>query len=90
MEAWPVKAAHVPVGLPPLRAWRWCVLRTLRDGRLAQRRGRPLSRPNLERLFCRRWSRVVHSSGKSAGWQRMVDKGRKVIRKSFAQPSTFT
>jgi hypothetical protein len=48
------------------RAWRWCIERTLRDLELSIRRGRPITRPNLERLFCRRWAQVV-SSGVGGG-----------------------
>lgn len=55
---WPTDAARVPKGLTPERAWRWCVLRTVRDYRLAIRAGRYISRPVLERLFCRRWGRI--------------------------------
>jgi hypothetical protein len=37
------------------RAWRWCVLRTIRDARLARARRRPIAPHHLPRLFCRRW-----------------------------------
>ncbi|MEX0885838.1 MAG: hypothetical protein WD009_05300 [Phycisphaeraceae bacterium] len=37
------------------RAWRWCLLATLRDVRRAAARGRAMSRPSAERLFLRRW-----------------------------------
>ena len=56
---WPAQAARVPRGLSPERAWRWCLLRTLRDVRLAAYRGRSISRPNAERMLCRRWRRMV-------------------------------
>ncbi len=58
---WPTEAARVPEGLSPERAWRWCVLRTVRDVRLAARRGRVISRPNARRLVLRRWGRVIRS-----------------------------
>lgn len=59
MEAgWPAEAARVPRGLSPERAWRWCLLRTLRDMRLAALRGRPISRSNAERLLRRRWRQI--------------------------------
>lgn len=40
------------------RAWRWCLRRSERDGRLAARRGRPISPQNLRRLAARRWHAV--------------------------------
>jgi hypothetical protein len=52
---WPMDAARVPPGLPPDRAWRWCLLRTRRDIRLAARHGRAISPPNARRLLQRRW-----------------------------------
>jgi len=59
MEAdWPVEATLVPQGLSPERAWRWCLLRTLRDVRLAARRGRAISQTNARRLLYRRWEQV--------------------------------
>jgi hypothetical protein len=56
---WPADAARAPEGLSPERAWRWCMLRTLRDMRLAVRRGRAISRPNARRLIQRRWRPFV-------------------------------
>lgn len=49
---------RVPVYLPLPRAWRWCLLATIRDQRLAARRGRAISFPNLRRLLLRRWAEV--------------------------------
>ena len=54
---WPVESARVPKGLSLERAWRWCMLRTLRDVRLAAKRGRGISRSNARRLMQRRWRR---------------------------------
>lgn len=45
-------------GTAPERAWRFCVLRTLRDTSRAAKSGKPMTRPNAERLFCRRWADV--------------------------------
>ena len=56
--AWTLGRRGVPRGLSANRAWRWCVLRTLRDAKLAQRKGRPIARHHLERLFARRWHEV--------------------------------
>lgn len=44
------------------RAWRWCVKRTQRDGRLAARRGRPISAANQRRLRTRRWAELAEGS----------------------------
>ena len=55
--SWPIEQAQVPAHLPADRAWRWCVVRTVRDMRIARRRGHWLSRQTAERLFCRRWGR---------------------------------
>jgi len=46
---------RIPEGLSMNRLWRWCVKRTIRDYRLSVRARRPITRPNLERLFARRW-----------------------------------
>jgi hypothetical protein len=51
-----------PTGLSANRAWRWCILRTLRDARLARQRGRPIARHHLARLFARRWHEVLDDS----------------------------
>jgi hypothetical protein len=59
VEGWSAEAARVPAGLSAERAWRWCVLQTWRDMTRAARGGRPISLPNAERLFCRRWWRVA-------------------------------
>ena len=48
----------VPVHLPIERAWRWCVVGTLRDLRTSVSRNRVICLPNLRRLWCRRWSEV--------------------------------
>jgi len=40
------------------RAWQWCI-RTIRDFRLSVERGRPITPPNLERLFARRWNALA-------------------------------
>ena len=46
---------RIPEGLTMNRLWQWCVKRTIRDYRLSVRARRPITRPNLERLFSRRW-----------------------------------
>ncbi len=83
---WLVDAARVSVGLLPERAWRWCLLRTLRDMRLAARRGRPISRPNAERLFCRRWARAT--AHLAAGIQQenlWLVEGRGLVRRVYVE-----
>ena len=81
---WPTDAARVPAGLTPARAWRWCVLRTLRDARLAAARGRPMSQRNAERLFRRRWQRAaVRFPRLTAVGQRRVAWGRQMVRRAW-------
>ena len=59
MEARLAELEHAPVFRSPKRAWRWCVLRTIRDRQLAERRGRPISGPNARRLWMRRLRRMI-------------------------------
>ena len=54
----PMDARHIPKGLEPGRAYRWCVARTARDLGQSARRGRTISLPVLCRLFVRRWLNV--------------------------------
>ena len=54
---------RVPVHLPLERAWRWCVLATVRDLRLSRHRHGAMSLPNTQRLFRRRWAEVCHAHG---------------------------
>ena len=50
---------HIPEGMPPDRAYRWCLARTTRDLRQSVRRGKVISLPSLCRLFTRRWQNVL-------------------------------
>lgn len=59
MDAGWFEAESVPRFRSPDRAWRWCWLRTWRDLRLAERRGRPISGPNARRLLRRRVTRLT-------------------------------
>ena len=80
MEAvWPTDAVRVPHNLPPERAWRWCILRTLREVRLARQRGGWMSRVSAERLFSRRWHRV-RTGLATATWTSWQALGREYIR----------
>lgn len=45
------------------RMWRWCIARTLRDLRESVRRGQPINRRDLRRLFQRRWSELSIEAG---------------------------
>lgn len=47
-------SARLPTDLCRERAARWALFRTVRDLRLSVARGRPVSLPNLLRLYCRR------------------------------------
>ena len=64
------------------RAWRWCIERTLRDLELSVRRGRPITRPNLERLFCRRWWRAAPGDP-GAELDRRAARGQLCIRRRY-------
>ena len=55
----PMDTRHIPRGMHPDRAYRWCVARTTRDLRLSVRSGRTISLPSLRRLFTRRWLNVL-------------------------------
>ncbi len=82
---WGCPAARVPRGLDVERAWRWCVHRTIRDARLAAARGRSISRPNLERLFARRWARLMEGLPAMDAGRELVlmDLGRLTIRRRY-------
>lgn len=60
MEAKLADPEHEPVFRSFERAWRWSVLRTIRDQQLAERRCRPISEPNARRLRMRRRHRVTN------------------------------
>lgn len=47
---------RVPCSLSLPRAWKWCVMATMRDLRESAARGYAISLPNLRRLFVRRWT----------------------------------
>jgi hypothetical protein len=53
----------IPTGLPFGRAWRWCVLSTIRDLRRSAARRRTMSLPNTRRLFLRRFHDVCNACG---------------------------
>ena len=55
----PMDTRHIPTGMHPDRAYRWCVARTTRDLRQSVRRGRAISLPSLRRLFTRRLLNVM-------------------------------
>jgi hypothetical protein len=82
---WPVDALAVPAHLPAERAWRWCLMRTLRDVRLARRRGGWISCSMAERLFNRRWVRC-HRMGSAAFVRAMERAGRRRVRSYWRHP----
>lgn len=53
----------VPIQLSFERAWRWCILATLRDLRHSVRRRRTISLPNTRRLFLRRFNELCSAQG---------------------------
>ena len=75
----------VPTHLPLQRAWRWCVLATLRDGQLSHRQDRPIPTSCLRRLIYRRWANLCWAkniqpdnphaiTGRQTGWQNLQAK----------------
>ncbi|MHB1156050.1 MAG: hypothetical protein ACYC26_04340 [Phycisphaerales bacterium] len=70
------------------RAWRWCVLRTWRDGRQAAARGRWIGRSGLEHLFCRRWRRVAATDARqgAAALLKRLRYGRLMFRRIHTIP----
>jgi hypothetical protein len=53
----------VPIQLSFERAWRWCILATLRDLRCSVRRNRTISLPNTRRLYLRRFNELCSAHG---------------------------
>lgn len=47
---------QVPWNLSLPRAWKWCVMATMRDLRKSAASGYAISLPNLRRLYVRRWA----------------------------------
>ena len=54
---------NIPTNLSFERAWRWCILVTIRDLRLSAARQRTISLPNMKRLFLRRFHDVCNLDG---------------------------
>ena len=51
-----VPRQRVPCNMTLDRAWRWCILGSIRELRLAAGREREIAWPNMRRLFARRWA----------------------------------
>jgi hypothetical protein len=73
----------VPSDLSADRAWRWCVLRIVRDAKLAKYKGRPIARHHLERLFARRWYDMLENLNEldKKSFLRRLHRGRHFIEK---------
>lgn len=62
--AWPgAGACRTPPGLLGDRLFLWSILRTVRDARLAERRGLPMPVHQLTKRFERRWNRAQVRAG---------------------------
>jgi len=89
---WPGAAAYrVPTGLSGQRLWRWCVVRTIRDARLARGEGRPWPAHQLARRFERRWWRCVGAGAVAAEPGIAEDAaraGRRAVRRWAAGEAT--
>ena len=89
----PMDPRHIPRGMRPDRAYRWCLARTTRDLRESIRRRRPITLPTLRRLFTRRWLNItLHCCpaadvrNESAGSQR----GEQAIRRMYQERQLFS
>ena len=89
----PMDPRHVPKGMTPDRAYRWCLARTTRDLRESIRRRRPITFPALRRLLNRRWLNVSQHcypapevGSKNAGAQR----GEQTIRRMYQERQLFS
>jgi hypothetical protein len=72
-----------PLNCPPDRAWRWACVRTLRDLRISIERNRPISLPNLLRLYRRRVP--------DAGWEDgRIEAGLDHLRGVYLRGQPFT
>jgi hypothetical protein len=88
----PMNPSHTPTGLSPQRARRWCVVRTLRDLRSSVRRGKPITLPNLLRLFDRRWHRIsmmTHARLAPRDPMKEGDAGRRYLRDYYRRNQPF-
>ena len=84
----PMDPRHVPKGMTPDRAYRWCLARTTRDLRESIRHNRPITLPTLRRLFARRWLNVSRQCRPAAGGQTEtagVQRGERAIRRMYRE-----
>jgi len=78
---------HIPKGMHPNRAYRWCLARTTRDLRQSIRRRRPITLPGLRRLFVRRWLNVLQEcrpEPQNSTTEVVLD-GQSVIRRMYRE-----
>ena len=72
------------------RLWRWCVMRTLRDGRFAKAKGKWIGMRNLERLASRRWWRWSDQQSPQDPTLKVITidrtKTRAIIRRQLIHP----
>jgi len=78
--AWTLGRREAPAGLSAQRAWKWCLLRTVRDARLGRKRDRPIAAHHLERLFVRRWAQWDNAVPPKA-WSKLNGLGKRLIGK---------
>ncbi len=84
LEHWPwAGELALPDGLAGARLWRWCVLRTLRELRLAHARGRWIGRASLERRFARRWAEADPEVDHEVLHRMKEQHGRVLIRRAW-------
>lgn len=88
----PMDTRHIPTGMPPDRAYRWCLARTTRDLRHSARRGRAISLPSLRRLFTRRWQNVLRQCSPRPGEQTEktgVQRGERALLRMYRKNQPF-
>ena len=88
----PMDTRHIPKGMLPDRAYRWCVARTTRDLRQSVRQGRTMSLPSVRRLFTRRWlnvSRRCIPKPDGQAEKAAVRRGEQVLRRMYREEQPF-
>lgn len=89
----PMSPSYAPSGLTPVRGYRWCLLRTLRDLQQSVVRRRVITLPNLLRLMERRWRRVAptcHPPPSKPDMQILAKRGKQVLHRMYMNGQPFT
>lgn len=79
---------QVPCSLSLPRAWKWCVLATMRDLRKSAAHGYAISLPNLRRLYIRRWADACYLHDLSIDTPKAMELcavGRRYVVENYGQ-----